>query len=95
MLIIALFPISYADTLTKGVIMNWIRNERFISYSSGRAVVLADVEMDSAADLPGADDFDGRTLAKGSIAHDIATGDFYSLNSSGDWINQTGGECND
>ena len=75
--------------------MYWIRNERFISYSSGRAVVLADVEMDSAADLPDVDDFDGRTLAKGSIAHDISTGDFYSLNSSGDWINQTGGEDND
>lgn len=94
-MIIALFLTSYADTLTKGVIMYWIRNERFISYISGRAVVLADVEMDSAADLPDVDDFDGRTLAKGSIAHDISTGDFYSLNSSGDWINQSGGEDNE
>ncbi len=75
--------------------MKWIRNEKFISYNSGRAVVLAEVEMDTAADLPAVNAFDGRTLAKGSIAHDIATGDFYSLNSSGTWVNQTGGAGNE
>ncbi len=75
--------------------MKWIRNEKFISYNSGRAVVLADVEADAVSDLPAANAFDGRTLAKGSIAHVIATGDFYSLNSSSTWVNQTGEESNE
>lgn len=68
--------------------MNWIKNERFLSYNNGKAVVLADIEMDSAGDLPEADAFNDRLLAKGSVAHDINTGDHYCLNSSGIWKKQ-------
>lgn len=68
--------------------MNWIKNERFISYNKGRAVVLADVEMDAAGDLPEVNAFSGRLLAKGSVAHDINTGEYYCLNSSGIWKKQ-------
>ena len=68
--------------------MNWIKNERFLSYSDGTAIVLADIEMDSAGDLPEVNAFADRLLAKGSVAHDINTGDYYCLNSSGIWKKQ-------
>lgn len=68
--------------------MNWIKSERFLSYDNGKAIILADVEMDSAGDLPEVNAFTDRLLAKGSVAHDINTGDYYCLNSSGIWKKQ-------
>ena len=63
--------------------MNWIISEKFIRYSDGKAIVLANIGMDSTADLPETNAFEGRLLEKGSVAHDIDTGDCYCLNSSG------------
>ncbi|MCR5707920.1 MAG: hypothetical protein K6G82_06570 [Ruminococcus sp.] len=68
--------------------MNWIISEKFIRYSDGKAIVLANIGMDSTADLPETNAFEGRLLEKGSVAHDIDTGDCYCLNSSGVWKKQ-------
>ena len=69
--------------------MNWIRNERFLSYNAGNVVVLAEIMADSASDLPAADAITGKLIAKGSVALDINTGDWYCMNSSGIWKKQT------
>jgi len=62
--------------------------------SSGRSVERLELALDSAADLPAAENgtviIDGRVAAQGSIAWDISTGDFYGLDSSGEWIKQGG-----
>ena len=77
-----------ADTLRKEYTLNWIRNERFVSFKNGRTVVLAEVMADSVGDLPDVNDITGKILAMGSTALDINTGDWYCLNSSGLWKKQ-------
>lgn len=73
-----------------------IRSERFIRFKdteSGKisvSVVKAELDCDTAADLPAADGIGGRELLMGSIAWDISTGDFYALNSEGTWYKQDG-----
>jgi hypothetical protein len=57
-----------------------------------KSVVVAELNCDTSSDLPAVDGLSGRILAQGSIAWDIATGDFYGLNSSGTWVNQSGEE---
>ena len=54
-----------------------------------KSLVRAQLCVDSSDDLPAVDYKTGQILAQGSIAWDISTGDFYGLNSSGSWINQT------
>ena len=76
----------------KGVFMNWIKSERFLRYSEGRAIVLAYIEMDSSADLPAVNTFTGRIISIGSYAHDIESGETYCLNSLNEWIKQKSGE---
>ena len=68
-----------------------IIKEKFICFDNSKSVVLAEICVDSAEELPNADGITGRILVQGSLAWDISTGDFYGLNSSGEWINQTGG----
>ena len=51
-----------------------------------------ELDIDSAAELPEADDFEGRLIAQGSIAWDITNGEFYGMDSSGEWHNQTAEE---
>lgn len=72
--------------------MNWIKTEKFLRYSGGKAVVLAYIEMDSSGDLPAVNAFTGRTISIGSYAHDISSGDTYCLNSLNEWIKQKNGE---
>lgn len=71
-----------------------IRSERFIRFKdteSGKiSVVKAELDCDTAADLPAANGISGRELLMGSIAWDISTGDFYALNSEGTWYKQDG-----
>lgn len=71
-----------------------IRKSTFIRFDNGKSVERLELALDSAADLPAAENgtviIDGRVAAQGSIAWDISTGDFYGLNSSGEWINQNG-----
>ena len=47
-----------------------------------------ELNADSTADL--ATTYEGYDIAAGSICLDISTGDFYVLNGSGNWVNQTG-----
>ncbi len=71
-----------------------IRSERFIRFKDTESgiisVVKAELDCDTAADLPAADGIGGRELLMGSIAWDISTGDFYVLNSEGTWYKQDG-----
>ena len=72
-----------------------IRNSEFIRFDSqGRSVERLELALDTSADLPGTQNGEvvasGRVATQGSIAWDISTGDFYGLNSSGEWINQNG-----
>ena len=69
-----------------------IIKQKFIRFDNGKSVVLAEICVDTAEELPNADGITGRLLVQGSLAWDISTGDFYGLNSSGEWINQTGGD---
>ena len=53
-----------------------------------RTKAYMELNADSAADL--AVTYQGYDIAAGSICLDISTGDFYVLNGSGAWINQSG-----
>lgn len=77
--------------------MNRIRSQITVSFvqEDNRNLIRAEIECDTAADLPGIDDYPGKRLSMGSVAWDISTGDFYGLNSSGEWINQTTGKVHD
>lgn len=46
--------------------------------------------VDSADELTGLDSFGGSDLVQGCPALDIATGDIYAIDSTGEWKNQTG-----
>ncbi|MBR1592441.1 MAG: hypothetical protein IJ666_05450 [Ruminococcus sp.] len=70
-----------------------IRNERFMEFKNGSTVVIAEIQVDSADELP-ASYYLGRYLYQGSIAWDISTGDFYALSGSGEWVKQNGGGDN-
>ena len=51
---------------------------------------LCDIQCDTAADLPAADQTGtaGYTIVRGSTALDLATGDRYIMDSSGSWVRQ-------
>ena len=72
-----------------------IRNEEFIKYENGKAVMRMEIDVDSAEELPAIDDFSGKTLYMGSVAWDISTGDLYGFKSTGEWVNQDGGSSDD
>ena len=72
-----------------------IRNSEFIRFDSqGRSVERLELDLDTSADLPGAQNGEvavsGRVAVQGSIAWDISTGDFYGLKSDGAWCKQDG-----
>lgn len=70
-----------------------IRKSDFIRFSGTNntvSVIRAEIFCDTAADLPAYDAVSGKELYMGSIAYDIATGDMYVMNSSGDWKNSNG-----
>ncbi len=46
---------------------------------------------DAESDLTNLTEVDGITVGFGSLCLVIATGDIWALNSSGTWVNQTGG----
>ena len=75
-----------------------IKKQDFIRFVEveGRNLSLTRAEMfcDTSDDLPAVDDIDGCILDMGSIAYDIATGDFYVLNSDGEWKNSQREEVN-
>jgi hypothetical protein len=50
--------------------------------------IIAEIHVDSSSELPSRDYFANFILEMGSIAHDISTGDFYSMDSTGTWYKQ-------
>ncbi|MBP5378330.1 MAG: hypothetical protein J6Y64_02175 [Ruminococcus sp.] len=67
-----------------------IRENIFIKFTEGVSVNRMELEIDAASELPEPDFLDGILLYQGSIAHDISTGDFYSMDSEGTWYKQDG-----
>lgn len=65
----------------------WIKTYSLADLSD-QSLIVAQIECDEYADLPGISDFTGRTLVKGSTAHVIADNTIYELNSAGNWIRQ-------
>ena len=65
---------------------NNIRDVKFIRFENGVSRHIVEIDCDTVSDLPETPD----SWLMGSIAHVISTGDFYELNSSGEWVNQTG-----
>ena len=51
--------------------------------------IIAELDVDTAAELP-SQEWDGYFLEMGSIAHEIRTGAWYSIDSEGTWYNQDG-----
>ena len=65
-----------------------ILREKFIGMDSDTAISRAELALDNASELPSAGLLKGRTLAAGSLAWDISTGDIYGMNSQGSWVKQ-------
>ena len=57
--------------------------------NDGKRHIIADIDIDTASELP-SQEYGDIYFEMGSIAHDISTGNFYSLDSSGTWYNQDG-----
>ena len=72
-----------------------ILKERFMNFSDQRSVVIAELAVDTKAELPTVNGIDGRTLGQGSLAWEVSTGTFYGLMSSGVWVDQTTGDTYD
>lgn len=53
--------------------------------------IVAIIDCDTAADLPGINDFAGLTLLMGSEAHDISQNAVYKMQSDGTWVLQNVG----
>ena len=49
---------------------------------------IMEIAVDSSSDLPTVTGLTGHTIAMGSIAWDISTGDFYGMGSDGQWVVQ-------
>ena len=62
----------------------WITNYSLVDLADQTQVV-AQIECDTASDLPGINDFTGKVLNKGSTAHVINTNEKYMLDSTGTW----------
>ena len=62
----------------------WITNYSLIDLADQTQVV-AQIECDTAFDLPGINDFTGKVLNKGSTAHVIDANEKYMLDSYGNW----------
>lgn len=71
-----------------------IKNKRYITHAlraSDRSLIEAELWVDSAAELPVIDGIEGYTLAQGSIAYVIRSGEIYVMDSEGAW-HKSGGE---
>ena len=67
----------------------WLKPNTQITIDSD-GTMMCELYADETTDL--ADNLEGVDLAAGSIALVIATGDFYVLNGSGEWVNVTATE---
>lgn len=70
-----------------------IRNEKYLRYASSEGVseVVAEIDVDTADELPKIDGISGILLHQGSIAYVIRSGEFYVLDGDGKWYNSEGG----
>lgn len=66
-----------------------IRDYMSILSNDDKKHIVAEIDVDSASELP-AQQYGEFFLHMGSIAHDISTGDFYSISSAGTWYKQDG-----
>lgn len=65
-----------------------IKNKKYINYGlkkGEKSVVEAELWVDSSAELPTVDGIEGLTLAQGSIAYAIQSGEMYVMDSTGTW----------
>ena len=65
----------------------WIKTFSLADLSD-QSLIVARIECDTLADLPGINDFPGYVIQKGSEAHVIDGNTLLELNSSGNWIRQ-------
>lgn len=74
-----------------------IRTAEFIKYEGNTNYVRYEFDIDAASELSGlaAAVDPGTTIAQGSIAWVIGTGEFYGMTAAGNWVNQTGGSDNE
>ena len=76
-----------------------IRCAEFIKYEGGKNIVRYEFDIDSASELTGLIDAidPDTTIAQGSIAWAISSGEFYGMTAAGEWVNQTtsGGDGNE
>lgn len=71
-----------------------VKSKNFLEYASRRnerSKVEAELWVDSVAELPTIDGVEGYTLAQGSIAYVIRSGEIYVMDSEGTWY-KSGGE---
>ncbi len=66
-----------------------LRNNSFIEFAPESdeeiSVIRADIDIDTADELPAIDGIPGNILHQGSIAYVIKTGEFYVLAGDGKW----------
>lgn len=67
-----------------------IRNEEYIKHSSGMAVVRAEIDVDTANELPTATGISGKKLHQGSTALIIKEGRLVILTGDGKWVDCSG-----
>lgn len=66
-----------------------LRDYSEIMSGDGKKHIIAELDVDTAAELP-SQEYGEYYLHMGSIARDISTGDFYSIDSTGTWYKQDG-----
>ena len=59
-----------------------------VGFNNGREVIIAEVIVGSASELPSATYFNGFELHEASKAWDVSTGDCYGFTSNGVWTKQ-------
>lgn len=65
-----------------------IRSYGNVRFEDGKPKAIVELDCDTVSDLPEPQE----NWLMGSIAHVISSGDFYELDSSGEWVNQTGAD---
>ncbi len=65
-------------------------NERFVRSEDNKLMTVVSLVCDTAAELEDLTELDGVTFAFGSIAHAVDDAVILRLDSSGDWVVQTG-----
>lgn len=69
-----------------------ILNERFVRFDEGKSAIIAELTVDTIAELPRAETLEGIKLCQGSMAWVIESGAILGLSGSGEWVDQDSGE---